>query len=70
METLHIYNQGIIKLLCDALDIQFEEGLVYRVYINPKSNNCRIYSGSHYFYNSYITPEIVKILNKVLNREV
>ena len=70
MENLAIYNQGIVKLLCDALDIPFQEGLVYHAYINPKSNNCRIYSGSHYFYNSYITPEIVKILNKVLNREV
>lgn len=70
METLHIYNQGIVKLLCDALDIEFQEGLVYRAYINPKSNNCGIYSGNHYFYNSYITPEIVKILNKILNREV
>lgn len=70
METLHIYNQGIIKLLCDALDIPFEEGLVYHAYINPTNNTCKIYSGTHFFYNDYIKPEIIKVLNKVLNREI
>lgn len=70
METLYIYNQGIVKLLCDALDIPFQEGLIYRAYINPANNNCRIYSGTHYYYNDYIKPEIIKILNKVLNREI
>lgn len=70
METLYIYNQGIMKLLCDALDIPFKEGLVYRAYINPKANNCRIYSGTHFFYNDYIKPEIIKVLNKILNREI
>ena len=70
METLYIYNQGIVKLLCDALDIEFKEGLIYSAYINPKANNCRIYSGTHIFYNDYIKPEIIKVLNKVLNREI
>lgn len=70
MEALMIYNQGIVKLLCDALDIEFKEGLIYRAYVNPKTNNCRIYSGNHFFYNDYIKPDIIKVLNKVLNREI
>lgn len=70
MENLSIYNQGIVKLLCDALDIPFQEGLVYRAYINIKANNCRIYSGNQFFYNDYIKPEIIKVLNKVLNRGI
>ena len=70
MENVSIYNQGIVKLLCNVLDIEFKEGLVYRAYINIKANKCGIYSGTHYFYNDYIKPEIIKVLNKVLNREV
>ena len=65
-----IYNQGIIKLLCDALDIEFKEGHLYLAYINPKANKCRISSGNHFYYNDYIKPEIIKVLNKVLNREI
>lgn len=65
-----IYNQGIIKLLCDALDIEFKEGLVYHTYINIKTNKCFIYSGTHYFYNDCIKPEIINVINKVLNREI
>ena len=70
METLYIYNQGIVKLLCDALNIEFKEDLIYRAYINTKSNNCKIYSGNKFYYNDNIKPEIIKVLNKVLNREI
>lgn len=70
MGMLVIYNQGIVKEICNALDIILDDGLFVRAYVNTTSNNLRIISGNHIFYNDYIKIEVVKILNKILNREI
>jgi hypothetical protein len=65
-----IYNQGIVQLIANALGITFDEGLFVRAYVNTNTNNLRIVSGHIVFYDDYITIEVTKIINKVLNREI
>lgn len=68
MKAICIRNQGIIKSICDALNISFNESIVYTAYINPSANDASIYSGFKYFYKGHIKPEIIKVLNEILNK--
>lgn len=70
INMLTIYNQGIVKLIANALNITLDEGLFVRAYINTSTNNLRIVSGHVVFYDDYITKEVIKVINKILNREI
>lgn len=67
---LTIYNQGIVQLIANALNITLDEGLFVRAYINTSTNKLRIVSGHEVFYDDYITKEVTKVINKILNREI
>lgn len=66
MGMLVIYNQDVVKEICNVLKVNIEDELNVRVHLNTKTHNVRIISSKHIVYNDYIKPEVVKILDKHL----
>lgn len=67
---LTIYNQGIVELIANILNVTLDEEIFVRAYIDISANNLRIVSGRMIFYDDCLTKEVIKLINKILNREI
>lgn len=63
---LVIYNQDVVKEICNVLKINIEDEPNVRVHLNTNTHNVRIISSKHIVHDTYIKPEIIKILDKHL----
>lgn len=66
MGMLVIYNQDVVKEICNVLKINIEDEPNVRVHLNTNTHNVRIISSKHIVHDTYIKPEIIKILDKHL----
>lgn len=67
---LAIYNQGVVRQIANMLGTCLPSEGFYRAYINHAQRNLQITDGKHTYYNGVCRPEVTKLLNKLLNREI
>lgn len=66
MGMLVIYNKDVVKEICNVLKVSIEDEPNVRVHLNTSTHNLRIVSSKHIVHDTYIKPEVIKILDKHL----